>query len=409
MSHLKTRRVTITLPRSVNFLYEETLARVEIRALGSQVRRRDPDDGKVLSATVNGNLHALQARSAYVESVDGRLSTYSELTLPAYQGGQFNRTRSENQYLTHWIYPYRGKFHPRMVRALLNIVGVTAGATVLDPYAGSGTTALETSLLGARFVGVDMSPLCALLNRVKTESHKSVVGIRGRVRDLLEETDLHPDDVDPASERDVRVAEFLQVARMVTYSDVARRRRDPGKFLRRNLESMLSSVEAHARAITQFGIKPGSVTVSTGDARDLAASGIKPNSSDAVVTSPPYSIALDYVKNDDHALTALGIDTDALRDAMTGVRGTGAKEKLALYNDDMQRMFSEVATVLRPGARAAFVVGDATVDGREVTTTETMAEWGAEAGLRRDRTINKIVFGLYNVMRDEKILIFSKP
>ena len=61
-------------------------------------------------------------RSAYLGSLDGRVSVYAELIRPRYQGGQFNRTRSVNQYLTHWIYPYRGKFHPQMVRALLNII-----------------------------------------------------------------------------------------------------------------------------------------------------------------------------------------------------------------------------------------------------------------------------------------------
>ena len=127
------------------------------------------------------------------------------------------------------------------------------------------------------------------------------------------------------------------------------------------------------------------------------------------MTSPPYSIALDYVKNDEHALKALGVDLPELRAEMTGVRGRGPKEKLALYNRDMQRMFREVARVLKPGARAIFVIGNATVDRSEYTTTEQMSEWAVSAGMEREREIPKIVFGLYNVMRDEKILIFRKP
>lgn len=115
------------------------------------------------------------------------------------------------------------------------------------------------------------------------------------------------------------------------------------------------------------------------------------------------------MKNDEHALTALGVDLPGLRAAMTGVRGRDAKEKLALYNRDMQRMFSEVARVLKPGARAIFVIGNATVDRREYTTTEEMGDWAEKAGMEREREVPKIVFGLYNVMRDEKILIFRKP
>ncbi len=142
----------------------------------------------------------------------------------------------------------------------------------------------------------------------------------------------------------------------------------------------------------------------------MRAAGIDDATVDApVVTSPPYSIALDYVKNDDHALTALGESPAALRSEMTGVRGRGPKEKLALYNKDMQRMFREVARVLKPGARAAFVIGDATVDRSEYTTTQQMGDWAVDAGLERERELPKIVFGLYNVMIDEKILVFRKP
>ena len=143
-----------------------------------------------------------------------------------------------------------------------------------------------------------------------------------------------------------------------------------------------------------------------GDCRDLAAVGVADNSIDAVVTSPPYSIALDYVKNDEHALDALGIDADTLRGDMTGVRGRGPRQKLALYNEDMQAMFKEVVRVLKPGTQAAFVIGDATVNGREHTTTEQMTEWAATAGLTLLRTLPKIVYGLYAMMKDEKILIF---
>ena len=196
---------------------------------------------------------------------------------------------------------------------------------------------------------------------------------------------------------------------MVTYSDVARRSRSAGAALRRNLSAMLESVESHARAVQEFGLKVGTVTARVGDARDAKGSGIKKNSISCIVTSPPYSIALDYVENDEHALEALGTDAEGLRSIMTGVRGNNAKEKMALYNEDMQEVFRQVAWALKPGGATALVIGDATVDGREITTVETMAQWAEAAGLRRERSIKKIVFGLYNVMKDERILIFRKP
>ena len=400
---------TLILPRNVQFLYEEQLARVEARSLGCEGWDRDEDNPWRVGVQVNGTADEVLRRAAYVGTLDGRRTIYDQLILPNYQGGRYNRTRSVNQYLTHWIYPYRGKYHPQMVRALLNIVGATRGSCVLDPYVGSGTTALESSLLGIDCVGVDISPLCVLLTRVKTRSVEALPEIRERVQALLDAETLDPHDASIARDGHPVVADFVEIARMTTLSDISRRSRDGRTWLRKNLQAMLDSVEAHARALDAFSIEPGRVSAVSGDARDLHAAGIGEATVDAVVTSPPYSIALDYVKNDDHALVALGVDPAELRTEMTGVRGRGAGDKLALYNADMQQMFGEVARVLKPGARAAFVIGDATVDRTEYTTTREMGDWAVAAGLEREREIPKIVFGLYNVMLDEKILVFRKP
>lgn len=398
----------LTLPRNVQFLYEEQLARVELSALGCENCERDVNNPWLISAHVNGTAQDVVSRAAYVGSLDGQPTVYNDLIKPKYQGGEFNRTRSVNQYLTHWIYPYRGKFHPQMVRALLNILGVRDNSLVYEPYLGSGTAALEASLLGANFIGVDLSPLCVLLARVKTQSFRRVTEIRAKVNELLsgKRITLAPKafrDNDPI------VADFCEVARMVTLSDVSRRGRDEAISLRKNLAAMLESVEAHERALKRFNITPGSVSVRVGDCRDLTTTGVAPGTVDAIVTSPPYSIALDYVKNDEHALEALKVNTGKLRQTMTGVRGVGASEKLRLYNEDMQQMFGQVAKALKPGGRAAFVVGDATVDGSEYTTTEEMTAWGVAAGLTHERSLPKIVWGLYNVMNDEDILIFRRP
>jgi hypothetical protein len=398
---------TIQLPRSVQFLYEEHLARLEFEALGCRDIKRDGDHWNRMTTHVNGTSQMMLQQSAYLGTLDGTPSLYATLNTPAYQGGRFNRTRSVNQYLTHWIYPYQGKFHPQMIRALLNMVGAKRGDRVCEPFLGSGTTALEASLLGLDCVGVDLSPLCVLLTRVKTESWKSAEAILKAVDALVSSRELTLVNLETRG-YDARVKDFLRIAEMVTASVVSRRGREASAALRKNLLAMCVSVEAHAQAVVEFGLSPGSVRAEVGDCRNLTASGVASGSIDVVVTSPPYSIALDYVKNDEHALDALGVDTAALRAVMTGVRGKGAKQKLALYNADMQAMFREVARVLKQNAAAAFVIGDATVDGSEVTTTDDMAAWASDAGLRLERTVPKIVYGLYSIMKDEQILIFRK-
>ena len=181
---------------------------------------------------------------------------------------------------------------------------------------GSGTTALEVSLLGMRCIGVDISPLCVLLTRVKVQSADALDEVRDKVRTLLESDSFDPQDASIADHPNPIVGDFVQVARMTTLSDVARRGRDGHVSFQKNLRAMLESVEAHADALRRFQITPGQVSV---------------------------------------------------------------------------------------------VLGDATVDRSEYTTTKQMSDWAVNAGMERERELSKMVFGLYNVMKDEKILIFRKP
>jgi tRNA G10 N-methylase Trm11 len=70
-------------------------------------------------------------------------------------------------HLFHALHVYKAKFFPRMVRAMLNIFGTGAGAMVLDPFVGSGTTLTEASLLGMPSFGTDVDPLSILIASAK--------------------------------------------------------------------------------------------------------------------------------------------------------------------------------------------------------------------------------------------------
>jgi len=398
----------ICLPRNVHFVYEHALAQLELREGYGLHLDWDPLDPWQLTGDLNGQHKLILNRAAYVGTIDGEESVYAQLIRPAYRGGQYNRTRSENQYLTHWIYPYKGKFHPQMIRGILNGIGARPGWTVADVFSGSGTTLLECEILGIHSVGIDVSPLCVLLAKVKTESWGFAKEIEEAVSILTKREAPHPDNINPRDWGTEEVARFIEIARMVTYSDSSRRKRDPRKYFGKNLANMLHSVKDMARAKEVFGLDFGDVRVSQGDCRDLQGAGLEPNTIDAIVTSPPYTIALDYVENDEHALKAMGYEPDVLREEFIGLRGGSSRKRVQLYEKDMTAVFHQMGGILKPGARAVIVIGNVTMSGKETVTTDKMVGWAEAAGLRIDRQMDKIVWGLYNMVKDEKIMFFTK-
>jgi len=45
----------------------------------------------------------------------------------------FQNNQFKTGYATHGLFPYRGKFHPQMIKGLLNVMGLKPGHMVLDP------------------------------------------------------------------------------------------------------------------------------------------------------------------------------------------------------------------------------------------------------------------------------------
>jgi len=394
----------LELMDKVQFIYELALAKLELEGLSAKF---EPTNSMRKFKLLDGDQNLLRKRVAYFKKINGSISDYEKLV-------QFNQTTSINQYLTHWIYPYKGKFHPQMIRALLNFIQVKEGNLVLDPFLGSGTTALESQVLGINSVGIDVSPVCVLISKVKTQS----IDVLDKIKDMKNEILKHNGktlmnfDASPQKLReainlikDKKVKNFFLVAELVSHSDTSRRRRDFNESFSNNVEKMIKSVEDFDKAVKEVGIKLGDAKIEEGDSRNLK---LKDVSVDGIITSPPYSIALDYVKNDAHALEALGFDTKQIRDGFIGVRGSNS-ERIKLYNQDMMKSIDEMFRVLKHEKFCVIVIGDASYLGERIKTVDFTINYATKIGFKLIKNIDKIIFGLYNVMQKENILIFQKP
>ena len=394
--------IELQIDPHTQYIYELALAQLELRAFGIQC---EPNATlRLFRANRLADTERLCRRSAYITAIDRVPTDYAELR-------QYNQTTSINQYLTHWFYPYKGKFHPQMVRALLNIMQVGPGATVLDPFLGSGTTAVETQLLGASFIGVDISPVCTLVSRVKSESWRVLDQVMAYEKQYeviartAAKSKSQPHGSGGEASDEERVRNFFKVAELIAHSDRARRSKPFIESFVNNVTRMERSVTDYVDAIHRLSLTLGAVDIRQGDARALPLEG---STVDAILTSPPYAVTLDYVENDDHALRALGYNPMVIRENFVGVRGN-KRNRLDLYLDDMRRSFLEMYRVLRPGRWCVIIIGNGAIGARDFDLRNRTVDLCADAGFEYVRSVEKPIRGRPHDPDAESILMFMKP
>ncbi|MEM2842124.1 MAG: hypothetical protein QW201_02345, partial [Thermoproteota archaeon] len=72
------------------------------------------------------------------------------------------------------------------------------------------------------------------------------------------------------------------------------------------------------------------------------------------------------------------------------------------------KSLGEMYRVLKHNKYAVIIIGNATYMGQEIKTAELIIDFAEKIGFKLVRNIDKIIFGLYNVMQSEKILFFQK-
>lgn len=390
---------------------------------------------------------ALVNRGAYFAAVNGvptkhfRLCAGDALYLPdgtARNRRQFfERNKFRTGYATHGLFPYRGKFHPQMVKGILNAMGLQPGERVLDPMMGSGTTLVEAALMGIDAVGFDVSPFCQFMAEAKlsgfhvplepldsaarqSETLFRVFGdvANGKVPLTGSEQWYRPAEKPPlfaAEWFEPRVWSLLLLAYLDSVGFAARSSRQaPNIQFRGILERYAAVTRKLQTGVAALGLPVGNATSQQGDARSLPA----PNSSiDGILFSPPYSFAVDYVENDAPHLRLLGASLEYLRERMVGLRGRTLRQKFDSYVEDMKLVVSECARVLRKERSCAIVIGTnrnqlgkvfgkapEEVDGLDAV----MIRLAESAGMPFVRRFKRSIVGLANTMRDEDILLFRK-
>lgn len=361
-------------------------------------------------------------RSAYFKSVEGIPTVHCQTcdlqNLEEIHQNSSLRTKAfflngkySTGYATHSLFPYRGKFHPQMIRGLLNIIGVKPGDTVLDPMSGSATLSVEANLLDIDSVAVDISPFCGLMGRVKTFALnldkgklEQITKEQGKIFEKLNKQKAPSYFVKDEQDEEKSYYEIALLAFLDAMGFARRSSKSINVLFPIVLNRYISTIRNFQTAREKLGLKIGSSKIIKGSALDLP---LEDDSIDGVITSPPYSFAIDYVDNDEPQLKYLGYDPIKLKNSMIGLQGRGIAEKLELYFDMLDKVFAELARVTKKGTKTIFVVGTNDIQTKGVRLEGKIKELAKGQKFKFLSEILKPIKGLQNTMKEEYILIFE--
>ena len=300
--------------------------------------------------------------------------------------------------------------HPQLIRALLNILKVKKGDVVLDPMAGSSTVSVEANLLNLDSISVDLSPFCNLMGKVKTfalnldieilqKITKNSIGLLNGLKNKKILNYLLGSPCDKKKYYEIVLLAFLDA---MGFSN--RINASIEKLFPRVLERYVATIENFQKARKEIKLKIGTSKIIQASALQLP---IDDNSVDVIITSPPYSFAIDYLKNDQPQLEYLGYNLNTLREEMIGLSGRGIENKLELYFKKMTKALEEMKRVSKKNSFIIIIIGTNEIQTKGVRLESRIIEIAKEQNLCLNLKMSKPIRGLQNSMKDESILFFK--
>jgi tRNA G10 N-methylase Trm11 len=352
-----------------------------------------------------------QTQDALYRDLDLDLS-WSERDLP-------ERERTKH---VHRLHPYLGKFVPQLVEVLLNR-HLPRARHVLDPFAGSGTTLVQSLESGRDATGVDVAAFNCLLMRVKTSEY-NLFTLERELRDSLRRLERfdaarppRPNEyldawyapracaelvfyrslIDDYEHRDVMrvvLARAARSARRTTHYDLDfPREPQRGEYWCHKHKRVCRPVERAEHFLRRYALdtlerirefsrvrgREREAVVLHGDVRDLDLGG----PFDGVVTSPPYPGLIDYHEQHRYAYELLALDDRRELELGAAERGVSA-QAIRDYVDGIAVALANTRGALRPRAPVVIVIND-----RRELYPEILERAGLTVETRYRRHVNR--------------------
>ncbi len=382
-----------------------------------------------------------------------------EASVDSLEAVDWSFSDADTDQLSTGIHPYHARFIPQIPERLLDIY-TEDGDRVLDPFVGSGTSAMVASAMGRPAVGVDLNPLACLVARVKCTRYdvdrlrSHVDGFLGDAEDAVEEARRGERDVTvpefpdrdewyvPEVQRGVaallelveavddrRLREFYLVCFSASTKPLSRSTEDwtyigdnmhpaadsnrltpddtvhdvYGEF-RRRVERAFEGVRRYAEA------EPVDAEIHESDSRDMGF--LDDGSVEFAVTSPPYANAVDYARYHRLSFYWLGYPVGSVRDDEVGARSKrGRQSAVDDYFRESRDVYREVYRVLAECGRFAVVVGNSQRKKEEIDTVSRIRDICRDLGFTlEDEVVRKLQRQSMSQKEipEESVLVFRK-
>lgn len=253
----------------------------------------------------------------------------------------------------HYLHKYKGKGDPRISRALINLLKVNKGDTILDPFVGSGAFIADAPTMGLNAIGIEILEIGKLIAEVKCDLsydiqnlRKEIINlfsnmnydgrdlfsfnidqkikeIKTKLRNLTEENrfytnillHLHKviylkDKIEQIQDKKIRKFFLLLLSQKIVEFSEKRRSNNFIQSFQSYVEDRYLTLYATLKLAEKLNVNitNGKIKIIKADSTQMNF--IDDNSIDGILTSPPYFDALDYIGNNKISIIILGFDED---------------------------------------------------------------------------------------------------
>ena len=331
----------------------------------------------------------------------------------------------------HGIYPYRGKISA--LDAAQIIKQLPKGATLLDPFCGSGTIIYEAQKFGLNAIGFDMNPLAIELSKGKTNTEFSELDILNQCEEIIKKAKLlqsdnvekMPDEAlksfhEDTSNEIMRISKYVNemgdYLKSIYYGAIALTARGCNHYkwtsstVGKNMEPKIY-INFYEKFLQKckkhfyLNYNCPKTEIFHADARMLSKY-IPEKSVDVVFTSPPYFDALDYTAYYGKLIYDIHkINRQEIKEKLI--------QKVNDYYENMKKVLMEIEKVTTDDAIIIFVVGDKKAKGTLISGGQYFAELHSrKPAYIQEReyvgTSSQVFDVLNKTKRKEQIIVWDK-